>query len=90
MHSLTFIPSIMLPRHPLYLTLIFLFSPSKVMGLLIRYFAIDHCIRIQKAPSLDGKLNEAEWSLRRSTTGFIQFRPNEGKPFTQITEVKIL
>ncbi|MBK7964441.1 MAG: carbohydrate binding family 9 domain-containing protein [Bacteroidetes bacterium] len=91
MHSLTFIPS-MLPRviHCI-LTLIFFILAFKSDG------AVDTdtlrsttAFRIQKAPSLDGKLNEAEWSLAESTTGFVQFRPNEGKPATQITEVKIL
>lgn len=47
-------------------------------------------VRIEKAPKVDGKLNEIEWSLPEESTGFIQSRPDEGKPATQKTVVKVL
>ena len=47
-------------------------------------------LRVVNPPSVDGKLNEVEWSLAEATSNFIQARPDEGKLGTQITEVKIL
>lgn len=47
-------------------------------------------IRIDKAPQIDGKLNEQEWQLAQPATDFIQSRPLEGNPATQRTEVRVL
>ncbi|MFM9056691.1 MAG: DUF5916 domain-containing protein [Bacteroidota bacterium] len=46
--------------------------------------------RVRKAPRIDGKLTENEWTQAIPAGGFIQFRPEEGKPATQPTEVRIL
>lgn len=47
-------------------------------------------VRTKQAPQIDGKLNESEWNLAEGTGDFIQNRPDEGKPATQKTIVKIL
>lgn len=49
-----------------------------------------NAFRVIRAPSIDGKLSEAEWALAEATGDFIQSRPDEGKPATQKTEVKVL
>jgi Domain of unknown function (DUF5916) len=90
-HSVTFIPS-MLPRViQLFLLIIFCISTTASFGNEeTDTLRSTNALRVEKAPSIDGKLNEVEWSLASATSGFVQFRPDEGKPGTQITEVKIL
>lgn len=39
---------------------------------------------------LDGKLNESAWAAATPASGFTQAQPNEGKPATQLTEVRFL
>lgn len=39
---------------------------------------------------VDGKLDEADWSVAQSATGFVQREPNPGMPATQQTEVRVL
>ncbi len=46
--------------------------------------------RVSKAPLIDGHLDEAEWKSVSATGNFIQSRPDEGKPATQKTDVKVL
>lgn len=40
--------------------------------------------------TVDGVLDEAEWAAAEVGSGFTQFRPDEGRPATQRTEVRIL
>lgn len=47
-------------------------------------------VRVINAPKIDGKLNEKEWMQATPTSGFLQNRPDEGKPGTQQTEVRII
>ncbi|MBK7888175.1 MAG: carbohydrate binding family 9 domain-containing protein [Bacteroidetes bacterium] len=49
-----------------------------------------HAARVINAPKIDGRLNEPEWQLAQESSDFIQSRPEEGKPSTQKTEVKVL
>lgn len=51
---------------------------------------ICNALRVQNAPRIDGKLNEKEWAYASPATGFVQFRPEEGKPGTENTEVRII
>lgn len=44
----------------------------------------------EAAISIDGRLDEAAWQDAAPVTGFRQFEPNEGRPATQRTEVRIL
>jgi len=47
-------------------------------------------VRTEKIPKINGSLDEAEWLNASPADGFIQFRPDEGKPGTQQTEVRLL
>ncbi|MBL7922757.1 MAG: carbohydrate binding family 9 domain-containing protein [Bacteroidia bacterium] len=46
--------------------------------------------RVSEAPKIDGRLMEKEWMLAEPTGHFIQSRPDEGRPATQKTEVRVL
>lgn len=46
--------------------------------------------RVEKPPQLDGLVDEPLWKLIKPATGFIQRNPEEGKPSTENTEVRIL
>jgi hypothetical protein len=45
--------------------------------------------RMAEPPNLDGRVNEPEWQKMEPVTGFIQQLPNEGRPATERTEVRI-
>ena len=47
-------------------------------------------IRINQPINIDGKLDEGIWKDSKEITGFIQRNPDEGKPATEKTIVKIL
>jgi uncharacterized protein DUF5916 len=47
-------------------------------------------IRIDKAPRLDGTLNDPLWQSAKPITEFRQREPHEGEPSTEKTEVRIL
>lgn len=50
--------------------------------------------RVTRIPAgvitIDGRLDEAQWSSAEPVTSFTQFDPKEGEPATQRTEVRIL
>jgi hypothetical protein len=46
--------------------------------------------RAPQAPRIDGVLDEEVWSLAPEITGFTQRDPDEGKPATETTVVKVL
>ncbi|MDX1547455.1 MAG: hypothetical protein R3247_10730, partial [Rhodothermales bacterium] len=43
-----------------------------------------------EAPAIDGVLDEAVWQRAEFATGFIQLRPNEGRPASERTEAYLL
>lgn len=47
-------------------------------------------VRVVEAPRIDGVLDDASWQDAEVASGFIQNRPNPGKPASQRTEVKFL
>src|SRR5713101_3661162 len=47
-------------------------------------------IRVDRAPRLDGTLNDPLWQLAKPVTDFRQREPHEGDPATEKTEVRIL
>jgi len=47
-------------------------------------------VKIQLPPKIDGKLDDFCWKFAKSTTGFIQLRPDEGKPATEQTIVRVV
>ncbi len=47
-------------------------------------------VRTPAAPSIDGVLNEPEWTLAQPVTDFTQRDPDEGAPATERTEIRIL
>ena len=49
-----------------------------------------HASRTSQAVHLDGHLDEAAWAAAAPTTVFTQIDPEEGKPATQATEVRVL
>jgi hypothetical protein len=46
--------------------------------------------RVDRAPQLDGTLDDPLWQLARPITEFFQKEPNEGQPATEKSEVRIL
>ncbi len=47
-------------------------------------------IRVDRAPRLDGTLNDPLWQSAKPITDFRQREPQEGEPATEKTEVRIL
>lgn len=47
-------------------------------------------VRTPKAPTIDGKLNEAEWQLAKPETDFVQLEPIEGARPNERTEIRFL
>ena len=46
--------------------------------------------RAETAPSLDGRVGEAEWAGASVFSGFVQQQPHENEPSTELTEVRVL
>ena len=46
--------------------------------------------RASKPPVLDGRLTDEVWSSAEPTTGFLQTDPDEGRPATENTEIRVL
>ena len=46
--------------------------------------------RVERAPDVDGRLDEEEWSLAEVATGLRQREPQEGEPASEETEVRVL
>jgi len=49
-----------------------------------------HATRVTKAPAIDGDLSDDAWKNAEEITGFTQHDPDDGKPATQKTVVKIV
>ena len=47
-------------------------------------------VRVETPPTVDGRLDEAIWQAAPPGTRFIQKQPQEGRPATEETEVRIL
>src|SRR3989442_8379750 len=47
-------------------------------------------VRIARPPTIDGRLDEAVWALATPITQFLQTDPEEGKPVSEATEVRVL
>jgi len=47
-------------------------------------------MRVEEAPRIDGRLDEAAWSRAEVATGLRQREPLEGDPATETTEVRVL
>ena len=47
-------------------------------------------VRVQNPPRIDGTLDDSCWRLAVPTSGFIQMDPDEGKPATEQTIVRVL
>lgn len=48
-----------------------------------------HAVRLAgSVPAIDGKLDEAVWSMAPAGTDFVQMQPNPGQPSAQKTEVR--
>ncbi|HEX2190991.1 MAG TPA: DUF5916 domain-containing protein [Longimicrobiaceae bacterium] len=41
-------------------------------------------------PAVDGRLDDAAWAAAEPATGFVQMRPDPGKPATERTEARVL
>jgi hypothetical protein len=46
--------------------------------------------RVSKAPAIDGDLSDDAWKNAQEITGFTQHNPDDGKPATQKTVVKVV
>src|SRR4051794_1584471 len=49
-----------------------------------------HALRAAKAPAIDGDLSDDAWKDAEEITNFIQHDPDDGKPATQKTVVKVV
>ncbi|SRR5712691_757738 len=47
-------------------------------------------VRVDRAPVVDGQLDDPEWSLARAVTNFRQTDPDEGAPVSEPTAVRVL
>jgi hypothetical protein len=47
-------------------------------------------VKILSPPKIDGKLDDPCWKLAEPTSGFTQLRPDEGKPATEQTIVRVV
>jgi hypothetical protein len=47
-------------------------------------------VRITTPPRIDASLDEAVWKLAQPATDFIQRDPEEGKPASERTEIRVL
>jgi len=47
-------------------------------------------VRVAKAPAIDGDLSDAAWQNVPEITGFTQHNPDDGRPATQKTVVKVV
>ncbi len=47
-------------------------------------------VRVDTAPEIDGILDEAVWSQAAVITDFVQSEPDEGRPITERTEVRVM
>jgi hypothetical protein len=51
---------------------------------------IAKAIKTNQAPIIDGKLDEEIWKITKPISGFIQFKPQHGKPSPLKTEVRVV
>jgi hypothetical protein len=49
-----------------------------------------HAVRVASAPNIDGFLNDEQWTLAQPATDFTQREPDEGKPASEQTEIRVL
>jgi hypothetical protein len=47
-------------------------------------------VRVERAPKLDGSLTDPQWQLAEAVSDFVQREPEDDKPATERTEVRIL
>jgi hypothetical protein len=47
-------------------------------------------VRVDRAPVIDGRLDDPGWRLATPVTDFLQTDPEEGKPVSESTEVRVL
>ncbi len=49
-----------------------------------------HAVRVTVPPNVDGFLNDDVWTLAQPATDFVQRDPDEGKPASERTEIRVL
>ena len=47
-------------------------------------------VRVDRPPSLDGRLDDPAWALAPPITGLLQTDPDEGKPVSESTDVRVI
>src|SRR6266446_9021979 len=47
-------------------------------------------VRVDRAPVVDGRLDDPEWSLAPAVTDFRQTDPDEGAPVSEATAARVL
>jgi hypothetical protein len=52
--------------------------------------AVLHPLRVDHAPEIDGRLDDAVWSAAEPSTAFVQKFPDEGRPPSEPTTVRVL
>jgi len=47
-------------------------------------------VRVDRAPVVDGRLDDPDWALAPPITDLVQTDPDEGRPVSEPTEVRVL
>jgi hypothetical protein len=83
--------------HVLAVTLAVLVFPGRAESQALAGATDDHAaapmavaVRIETPITIDGRLDEAAWSLAAPITAFTQMEPDEGAPLSERTEVRVL
>lgn len=66
------------------------YAQSPIAGEAIESIRTARAVRAERAPKIDGTLNDPLWQLAAPVTDFRQREPFEGQRATEITEVRIL
>src|SRR2546425_10880516 len=80
---------------PAVIAAILLLQPGGVDSSLLRHVDSSEpptvtAVRVDRAPVVDGRLDDPEWSLAPAVTDFRQTDPDEGAPVSELTAVRVL
>ncbi|MGQ0764804.1 MAG: DUF5916 domain-containing protein [Gemmatimonadota bacterium] len=65
-------------------------SPQATASVHDRPLTTSRAVRVSDPPRIDGRLDDAVWAQAPITDSFTQIEPDEGKPSSQRTEVRVL
>ena len=65
-------------------------DPGTAQGLTVTGFPVARMSRVDGSPVIDGRLDEAVWEAAVPLSGFRQNTPDEGRPASERTEVRLV